>query len=266
MFRRLLFRNLIAMLIPMLVIEVFVLFAAMQVSLMDEYRYYERVDLGKLDLMYAAGQMNISFICPDNLNTAGFDYKIDDKTVGRYFYQFNGDSISLFIFDIETAERITKGESGFEVFAVIEMDEMTADYIEGEYQEGSGIDASTNDPFEGFVNDMIINQTIFPSRRINLLRRVKMIDVVVIGITVLYAILATVFPVMNLCFSTGDTGKSRRRLIKELDYEMSRALEKKIKSIYFTKNYIVAAYLSGIEVQKNDEDVVIDEENEVEED
>ena len=93
-----------------------------------------------------------------------------------------------------------------------------------------------------------------------------MIDVVVIGITVLYAILATVFPVMNLCFSTGDTGKSRRRLIKELDYEMSRALEKKIKSIYFTKNYIVAAYLSGIEVQKNDEDVIIEEDDEIIED
>lgn len=255
MFRRLLFRNLIAMLIPMLVIEVFVLFASMQVSLMDDYRYYEKVDLGKLDLMYAAGQMNLSFICPDNLTYAGFDYKKDEKKIGEYFYQFDGDSISLYILDNETAARVKKGEKGFEIFAVIEKDEMTADYIESQYQTESGIDASSNDPFDGFVKDIMLNQTIFPARRMHLLRVVKVVDVVIIGMTVLYAIIAAVFPVTNLCFSTGDTGKSRRRLIKELDYELSSALDKKIKSIYFTKNYIVAAYLSGIEVQKNDESI-----------
>ena len=266
MFRRLLFRNLIAMLIPMLVIEVFVLFAAMQVSLMDEYRYYEKVDLGKLDLMYAAGQMNVSFICPDNLTYAGFDYKRDDKKIGEYFYQFDGDSISLYILDNDTAERVKKGEKGFEIFAVLEKDEMTADYVESQYQTESGLDASTNDPFESFVKDMMVNQTIFPARRMHLLRMVKMIDVVIIGLTVLYAIIATVFPVTNLSFNTGDTGKTRRRLIKELDYEMSRALEKKIHSIYFTKNYVVAAYLSGIEIEKRiDLPVEREEESEDEE-
>ena len=61
MFKRLVRRNLVALMIPVIIIELMVLYMSMQLSLLDEYRCYKVSDLSSVGILYKEGEQNITF-------------------------------------------------------------------------------------------------------------------------------------------------------------------------------------------------------------
>lgn len=249
MFRRLINRNLIAMSIPVLVIEFLLVIITLNLSMMDEYTVYEIEDR-EADYAFMEGKYNVSMTIPENLSPAGFDYESQDDISGAFYYDFQGDSIRIYVLSDEKVNRLKSGISTIDILARLEKNEKVSAYIEKEYSDWAGLE---DDSAKGFVNPVIINEITYPASRIKALRLGKFLSVIIIGVTILYIILAFLYPSFNLSFSNKGTGLSRHKLIYTLDDELRENLLEQDGNVFKTENYIVTYYISHTDIEKRNE-------------
>ena len=85
MFSKLLRRNLIAMMIPVIIILVLALFMLLQLSLLETYSFHRINNISDIDLLYREGVVNISYTSQDKLEPAGFNEKGEEGKLGSYY-------------------------------------------------------------------------------------------------------------------------------------------------------------------------------------
>ncbi len=262
MFRRYVRRNLIAMLIPVIVMEILVIFMTVQLGLLDDYRSYEITDMKDLELYYMEGKRNVVIQVDDPLTYAGFDAASDEGKQGSYYYQFNGDSIRLFILKDETIRAINFGENN-RVYARIIRDEVTAGYIEKEYTSEVGLGDGL---FDGFVEPIIIDELSYPELKIKGIRYVNLAARVMLAGTWLYMLVGFCFPVLAFGYRSKKMFKNRREMLSVMDAELEDSLLRSSGHEFVTYNYLVYIYLSRIEVIKksdinmdSDDDLYLDD-------
>ena len=152
MLTRILRRNLIANIIPVIIIEALIIFMVIQLGLLPEYSYSRVNNINQTESLYEQGVQNIAFICEDELQYAGFDEVSGDERIGSYYYIFEGDDIKLLILTDETYGKIVDGEEPL-IYATLEKDDMRLEYIENALAEY--VDRG-NDTFEGFVYPIVL--------------------------------------------------------------------------------------------------------------
>ena len=145
MFKRLVRRNLVALMIPVIIIELMVLYMSMQLSLLDEYRCYKVSDLSSVGILYKEGEQNITFDYSGDIHPAGFDYVRDGEVVGSYYYSFHGNGIQLFVLNDDTYKSISSGEK-VTINARLMQDEAVTGYVLSEYAKSVEL---SEDVFDG---------------------------------------------------------------------------------------------------------------------
>ena len=249
MFRKLLVRNVIAVTVPLVIIEFFVLIIALNLSVLDKYSCYDisAEDNKSLEVAlegaFAEGKINVQLNCPENLNPAGFDYVVEGNRDGECFYNYLGDSIRLFILRKDTAEKIKKGECPAIKVTLEKLDTAVSD-VTASYQSDISVG---NNSMDGYVSEIVVNELSYPAKRIKIIETSKYVAVFMMAFTILYMILAILYPSINICLKIeGDTGgKSVMELIDILDEEM--ADENTVafdNGYYITPNYVVSEFVS----------------------
>ncbi|MCR5213307.1 MAG: hypothetical protein K6E10_02755 [Eubacterium sp.] len=246
MFRKLIRRNLIAMIFPVIVMEVLLIFMTIQVGLLDDYNTFHIDSLEDGEIYYTEGKKNISFDIVGPLEYSGYEVTSEDKRIGKYYYQFNGDNMRLFVLKDETIRKINSGET-VTVNARLVLDKVTAAYIEDEYSEETGLGQGV---FEGFIDPMIMDELQYPEYRIKGIQYAGILAKILFISTMAYFILALIFPLFASGYNKRKLFKSRLSMLRILDDELDNRLIEKNGAEYITENYIIYAYLSHVEVLK----------------
>ena len=248
MFKGLIRRNLIATIIPVIVMEVLVIFMTIQLGLLDEYRCYSVGAGDDLGIMYLEGRKNICMSVSGPLEYAGYDVVSDKGKLGTYYYRFDGKSIQLFVLKDETMRKINSG-SDIQLYAKLIEDKVTSSYIENGYNDEAGMGEGV---FDGFVNPLIINELEYPVIKVDGIKIMGVTAKVLVILTVLYMILAYIFPVISFGYSKRGLFRSRSEMIEALNQEADEKLEEKNGSEIITENYVIYAYLSHLDVIKRE--------------
>lgn len=241
MFHRLLNRNIIMMMLPLIIILIMFLMVGYKLSMLSEYSIYDVDQIDSVEQLHNNGIKNISISLKDmEINYAGFDYEVNDKVLGKYYYYYHGNEVHLLVL-----------EDGFDkngkIYARIQEDKVTANYIQSSLAETFNV---KNENLDGFIKPYIINQIEFPAMKIRGIDYMKKIAVVLIAISILYILLAMIRPELN--FETKELREMGdvRALIKELDEEMKEAERSEDGNEYTTPNYHIIAMISYIKVTR----------------
>lgn len=270
MFTKLLRRNLIAVLIPILIIEVLIILMVFQLNVLEEYSCQRINSLEGVDLLYGEGVQNISFLCEADPEYAGYDeVKSDGEIVGRYYYIYDGDSIRLLVLTDKTYENLKSGGS-YDIYGKLVRDDVKIGYIEDALDDELGkMIGQSSDAFKGYIKPIIINEVEYPATKISIIEHSAAVISVVILLTVVYSIVAFACPWIIMGFEYKPAASKRVDAIEILDKEMDEKLESENGNIFTTENFIICAYLSHIKVIKrelDDEDLLEDIEEDIEED
>lgn len=218
-----------------------------QLSLLEDYSCHNITSLNGLGVMYSGGAKNVSYECQQELLPAGFDEMSEGEKLGSYYYLFEGETIRIFILKDKTYEQLKKTGS-VTIYGKLEEDVTKSKYIEQSYAETVG---KGSDVFTGSVQTIMINELKFPYRRILILNIAKKAVPGLIIVTILYMMIALIRP--ELIFGINRIGikKSKKKLIKILNKEMED-IEEQEGHVYATEHYVIEAYVSHIDIQKNE--------------
>lgn len=248
MFSKLLRRNLIAMMIPVIIILVLALFMLLQLSLLETYSFHRINNISDIDLLYREGVVNISYTSQDKLEPAGFNEKGEEGKLGSYYYTYSGNKLQMFILTEETYKKLSSGEK-VDIYAGLEQDEVKSQYIEKAYADAF---KRGDDTFKNAVSPIFINELKYPKLRIFIIENGKIVIGGLIIVCFLYMILGLIKPQFVFGINKKGISGSKVKLIRVLDYEMKNRLDKNEDGVYTTANFIINAYISHIDIFKRD--------------
>lgn len=246
MFKKIVRRNLVALMIPVIIIELMVLYMCMQLSLLDEYKCYKINDISSVDILFKEGEKNITFDLSEKVYPAGFDYVVDKVVKGSYYYSFNGDSIRLFILKKETYDKLSSGKA-VSVNARLIQDEAMVSYIKNEYTDSFGLGDNV---FDDYIESTIIDEVDYPELKVWAIKVVQVAAFCMLIISGIYTIIALINPALSIGFSNRGMFSSRKELIEVMNTEIEERLDHKEKFLYITEDYVIKAYISHIDITK----------------
>ncbi len=249
-FRKLLRKNLLYMAFPVVLILSAFLLLLFQVSRLEAFQTHTMDDPSQIREYYNSGQKNVA-VTLDGLKGTGVSVKEGEDEIAEYYYYVSGNRIQLVLLSDQTAKKLrTNDVKSLDMHAEIVKDEVTAGYLEREYANSLGID---RDEMEGFCSEYIFDETGYPLFRIRLIRISSIGVAVLLGILMLYVILATAFPALNhearVLRKFGPVG----RYIRKLDREMEKKLRFHQDNVTVTENFLIVSYLSRIDVVRIDD-------------
>ncbi len=249
-FRKLLRKNLLYMALPVVLILSGFLLLLVQVSRLEMFRTHTMEDPSLIREYYSSGQMNVS-VTMEGLKSTGISVKEGDKETAEYFYLIMDKKVQLVLLTEKTAKSVrADGKAPLSLHANIVKDEVTAGYMEREYAASLGIET---DEMTGLCSVYVFDETAYPRIRIQLLRYSSIGIAVLLGLIMLYVILATAVPALNhearVLRRFGRVG----RYIRKLDREMEKKLRFHQDNVTVTENYLIVSYITHIDVVRIDD-------------
>ena len=262
MFRKFITRNIIALTIPILIIEFFVLIIVINLSVLDKYSGYDisYTDVAELenelDKLYAEGKVNVRFTCPGDMESAGYDYKLKNGKKGLCYYSYLGDSLRLYILSEKTVDMINKGENPT-VSVRLEQNISDSKDIMKDFEEQLSLKAGTMD---GYVKPIYANELNYPGLRLDILYYTKYAAILLMVISLLYMFIAVIFPSFNVCYKIvgSKQGYSRKELIQLVNKELDSSEVLDFENGYYqTEHFLVSVYVSytKLKIIENEESV-----------
>ncbi len=181
MFKRQFLKNLIYM-IPAFVISAMLFVIASQLSLLEKNKVYQLKDISDGDIFLRLGRENVYLDLDDNLIYSGFDIKKDGEVIGKYYYRTNDNQLMLYGLLNDTAARLESGEAGIEIYARIVQDNAISESVQKEY---SSIIKLGDNVLDGYVHDVILDETQYPKNRIFFIGLTKIVSIVLILISLI---------------------------------------------------------------------------------
>ncbi len=248
-FQRLLMKNTLAIAIPAIAVFVILTFMFSRYPLLDQIRCHDVATMTDADitlgLMYAEKTTNVSYEAK-NLYYTGFDYYVDDKLSGAYYYTQVGNRYLMLLVktdnpSMEIAERTVKGR--------IQRDSLTADHIISGLAQETGMDPAH---VANLVSEYIISEPEYPYAYVIMIYVFFALPIAIAVIILIYTFAVLLKPALN--------GQARQlrvygdpsEVIADLNKEMRRKLAMKQNNIYVTENYLIISHIAKTEVIKID--------------
>lgn len=248
MFRKIIRKNVVAMMLPIMVTLILAFYISIQLTLLDKYRCFEIDDFRNIEIIYKDGEHNISFHTVDDLYYSGFDYVSGNEKLGEFYLLQNEKSYRVFIFSNKTVERLKSGEKDIPICARLRNDNLISDYIEKEYSDSLGLGS---DVFAETVKPVIISEVDYPSRNVLIIEWMRRISVVLFVVSILYTLAALIFPEIGFGYSAKGIAKSRRELLDILDEELSGDIIQEDRNMIITNGFVLEVYISHVNIEKN---------------
>ncbi len=246
-FSKILRRNSIMIIMPLAIIVFTISLVAFQLSELREFRSFDMHEASSADTFISAGEINVTFEA-EGLMKAGYDYLKDNKKVGEYYYLFEDNHVWLFALKNISGRNLTEGKHTLKVRLTV--DEPVMNQIIQDYSAQLKTDSRN---LTGFVDPVIFNEFEFPEIKIMIIKYIYYAGVIVAALTVLYLLAILCSPAASFQARFLTKYGSRRKTIKELDEELDEKLLYKGENTYITDNYLVAAYVTHVDVVKLDD-------------
>lgn len=201
---------------------------------------------GRLQVMYESNAKLATFDAK-NLYYTGYDYYIDGKLKGAYYYSMENGNMNFFILNTSSPEdfieaRTVKGE--------IIKDNISVTHIVDKLISSAGI---REDMVDNYYSYYVISELDYPSAYITLVYVLCLSPALVCGLLIIYVLLIIINPTMHSQAEALSVYGNVRQVIKDINYELKNKLLYKRENVYITHNYMVVSYLLKTVVVKLDE-------------
>lgn len=248
-FRRLLFKNTLAYVLPTLVLICVLIVLVLKFPVTERIQNIsiEKTDnlSEELDLLYKSNRTNIVYEV-DNIYYTGIDYREDGEQRGAYYYNIDEGGVNFFLIKTHAPTQIIESKR---IRAQLVKNEIMVDYIIDKFVENSDLSQQL---LEGFTTSYILSEVDYPYAFITLIYIVIFLPIVAGVIVVVYTVLIALMPALHPQAKQLEEYGQVRNVIKELDYDMRYNLLYHKNNIYITDNYMIVNYLTKTDVIKLD--------------
>ncbi len=246
-FSRLLIRNSLMILVPPVAAIFMVVLVAFRMSNLREYNTYRLDSLDNLETYINSYMLNVSYDA-SGLKPAGYDYTVDGKKQGEYYYIYQNDHVWLFALNDSGIEKLKNGDTLLNFR--ITTDDQVVKHITLDLTKSF---ETNEDNLKGFINPVILNQFEYPFYKIITMRAMLYGGMALFAVMFLYTVLVTLFP--SLCSDAAKLSKygKRREIIRQINEELKDKLLYHEEDAYVTENYLITYLGNGIQVVKLDD-------------
>ncbi len=247
-FERLLFKNTLALAIPAIIVLAVLMFMFIRYPVLEQTR---RVSIDGENLykrvseLYTFGDTNVKLDVSD-LTYAGFDYYVNGKVKGGYYYQLNDDRVMFYVIETKNPSMKIDKKS---IKAKIVKDSISTEYIVDRLMEAGGFEGQLKDDF---FSEYVISECDYPVTYITMLYILFASPIVISVLIIAYTFLVWTNPALHAQAKQlslyGDIGA----VIEELNLQVANHLVFKIGNIYVTEDYLIVNYLMKTDVIKLD--------------
>ena len=248
-FETLLLRNTLAIALPAIAVFVVLIFMFMRYPVFDNIRCN---DIGNIEdvnsriaLLYDDGTTNVKYIAK-NLYYTGFDYYVDNKRVGAYYYSMENEQLIMFLVKTDnpakTIDQITlKGK--------IIKDSISTNHIMNQFAAENGLNAEL---FEEYCSEYIISEPDYPHAYIALIYVLFALPIVICVLIIVYTLMVWAHPVIHSQVRQLEEYGEIQEIINEINVQLTDKLLFYKNNIYITEGYMIVNYLTKTDVIKLD--------------
>lgn len=248
-FHNILFKNTVAVALPAVTVLLILLLVFSRYDIMEQARCQTVTsgdDLGSsLEELGMSGVTNVR-IKADNLYYTGFDYYVDGRHEGSYYYVMDEESLSFIL--ISTKNPVMHLES-VDVKGKLIKDSVSTEHILNRLSADLGMDS---DKLAAYCSGYVVSEPDYPVAFISMIYVFFYAPVVICILIIAYTVLVRVNPLMHSqarqLAAYGEPGA----IIDELDLQLRNKLIYRKNNIYITEDYMIVSYLTKTDVIKLD--------------
>lgn len=246
-FSSLLVRNTIMLLVPPVAAIFMAVLVAFRMADLREYNFYRLDSLSNLETYINNYMLNVSFDVK-GIKPAGYDYTVNGKKQGEYYYIYQDDQIWLFAMKFSGIEKLKKGDTLINFR--ITTDTQVTEKVMKDLAESFGAKEKN---MTGFVNPVILNEFEYPRYKIIAMQGILYGGTAVFAVLFLYMILVIIFPALSIDAKRLSQYGKRRDVIKQINEELKDKLLYRGEDAYVTEGFLITYLGNGIQVVKLDD-------------
>lgn len=242
-------KNTIAITLPAIGVFLVLIFMFMKYPVFDRVRTNKMGNIehvgDRLATLYASDTRNVEYTAHD-LYYTGFQYHVDDKMKGAYYYSIQGDELLLYL--VETKDPKIHIDK-LTVKGRIVKDASSTEYIMSQLAAQSGMDVQL---LKQYACVYIISEPDYPRAFITMLYVIFFLPVVLCILIFSYTLLVWVQPALHSQVRQLAVYGDPAVMIKEINAELAYHLLFHYNNIYITDNYMIISHITKTEVIKLD--------------
>lgn len=248
-FERLLLKNTLAVALPATVVFLVLIFMFIRYPIFDKIKCndignIENVD-ERLAALYDAETTNVKYIAK-NLYYTGFDYYVDNKLKGAYYYSTENDNLIMFLVKTDKPEMYIEQIS---LKGKIIKDSISTNHIMNQFALENELSPEL---LKGYCSEYIISEPDYPYAYVALVYVFFASPIIICVIVFIYTLLVWSNPVMHSqsrqLAEYGEPGA----IIEELNLQLRNRIIFRKNNIYITEDYMIVNYLTRTDVIKLD--------------
>ncbi|MGN0436567.1 MAG: hypothetical protein ACI4D8_08065 [Wujia sp.] len=247
-FELLLLKNTLAVAIPAIGVFVALIFLLMKYPVFENVNstYIDNGNIGvMLPELYEKGHTNVLYEA-ENLYYTGFDYFVDQKKEGAYYYCIQDNQIYVFLIDTKNPEqKLDK----VELKGKIIKDTIAPAHIMSEL-------AGDNDVYdnlvEGILCPYVISEPDYPHKLVVTVYLFFFSPIIICVLIFIYTIVIWVNPSIHSQSRQLEVYGNVPEIIKDLNKQLKYHLFFRKHNVYITKDYVVVNYLTRTDVIRID--------------
>lgn len=248
-FQNLLLKNTVAIAIPAMAVFLILIFVFSRYPVMEQVKCHkiDNQDLSneKLSELLAEETTNIKYTA-ENLYYTGFDYYIDGKAEGAYYYMMNDNNIVFFL--IKTKNPSMHIDS-ITIKGKIVRDYVSTEHILSRLSENTGLDDKKI--FE-YNSGYLISEPDYPKALITMVYMFFYAPIVICVLILSYTVLVWLNPIMHGQTKQLAAYGEPEYIVEELNLQLKKKLVYRKNNIYITEDYMIVTYLTKTDVIKLD--------------
>lgn len=248
-FETILLKNTVAVTLPAIVVFLLLIYMFVRYPVFDQIKC---VNIGNIENLPArleeldtAGTTNMKYTAK-NLYYTGFDYYINGKREGAYYYSMDQSRMILFLLKTDDPKLHIDSVT---IKGKIIRDAVSTEHIINRLSEGSGLDLEW---MEEYCSSYVISEPDYPYAYNTMVYVLFCAPVVICILIFVYTLLVWVNPLLHPQVRQlavyGDPGA----IIEELNLQLRKKLLFKKRNIYITEDYMIVSYMTKTDVIRLD--------------
>ncbi|MGN0396352.1 MAG: hypothetical protein ACI4EF_13395 [Coprococcus sp.] len=234
-----LLKNTLMSILPALIVIIVMMILITHFNISERLSFEYLGSPAALDSSYEKRTYNVCFHI-DRADYMGYDYYLDDKLAGRYYYAFIDGRCMVFLIDSRDDVILD-----YDVKGVVKADTALYQYLISQCALDMGIDT---EQFQKVTYDYVISEVDYPKVFYEIIRLVIILILLISMIIVLEGIYHIIFPWKTRSVKSINGVANGKLVVKDLNNQLRDKLLLKQKDIIVTEKYLVAPSLFHTDV------------------
>lgn len=248
-FEKLLLKNTLSIAIPSVAVLVVLIFMFVNYPVLDQIKCNEIGNIENLDerlaFMVEENLTNVQYVAKE-IKYTGFDYVVDGKIKGAYYYSVINNKMHMFLIKTEKPQ---KTYADIEIKGKIIQDTVSIGHILTQLSEESGIDIAM---LGDYCSSYVISEPDYPYAYIIMVYVFFASPIIICIIILVYTVMTWANPEMHPQTKQLEAYGDINDIILEINEQLHNNLLFKKENIYITSDYMIVNYLNKTDVIKLD--------------